>query len=340
MRYRAFDLTDVPEGDRLNALQAQLVAWEPLQEAEYLVSWQGAVAQAFAIEKSRLEQDAVKNAAWLPDSLAREPLPEGVRLLQGLDGFEAQAWKAGALRASRWWANRPHAGEWSLFLRQAGWNSTAEQMPEPETAPWKKPAKMPTVATQLASVAQGSEQLLVGLLALVMIGFAAMSARTLWDSYEARRQSQVALEELKAEVAPVIAARDKALAAADRGAMLVSQLRAPRPLEVLEELVRLLPKTGLIREVDVQGMEVRVLLDLPAELSRSKAIADLEAGGWFTQVAESRDGQPRGGVALQMKLSGVVPPQRTNSDVGLQRMTAEGASLPAGAGAPQPGTRP
>ncbi len=325
IRHRAFDLSELPEADRLGALRAQLAAWEPLPDAQYLISWQGAVAQAFAIEKHRLDEVAVKSPAWLPETLAREAYSQGVRMVQALDGFEGQAWKAGVLRVTRWWATRPSAQEWSLFLRQAGWAGSASTAPELESPNWQKPGRLPVSADQLGQVGQGNERVLVGVLALVLIGFGAMSARALWDSFEARRQAQLALAELKVGVAPVLAARDKALASADQSAALISLLQAPRPLEVLEELLRLLPSTGLIREADIQGMEVRVVLDLPADVSRSKVIAGLEAGGWFTQVSEARDGQPRAGLDLQMKLSSVSPPQRSSADAGLQRLSGEGA---------------
>ncbi|MGQ3050327.1 MAG: hypothetical protein ACT6S0_00950 [Roseateles sp.] len=328
-RHRAFDLSALPEADRLGALRAQIAAWEPLPDAHYLVSWQGPVAQAFAIERLRLEQVGVKSPVWLPETLAREPFSHGVRLLRALDGFEGQAWKAGILRTTRWWATRPSSQEWSLFLRQAGWPGAADgTAPEIESPAWQKPGRLPVPADQLGRGGQGSEQWLAGILALVLIGFGAMSARALWESFDSRRQAQVALAEIKVGVAPVLAARDKALAAADEGAALIAHLQAPRPLEVLEELLRLLPSTGLVREADIQGMEVRVLVDLPADVSRSKVIAGLEAGGWFTQVSEARDGQPRGGLDLQMKLSAVSPPQRSNADAGLQRLSEEG--LPPG----------
>lgn len=324
-RHRAFDLSELPEADRLGALRAQLAAWEPLPDPQYLISWQGAVAQAFAIEKHRLDPVAVKKPGWLPETLAREPLSQGVRLVQALDGFEGQAWKAGVLRVTRWWAARPTVQEWSLFLRQAGWpGSAGDAAPDVESPDWQKPGRLPVSADQLGQVGQGNEQVLAAVLALVLIGFGAMSARALWDSFEARRQAQLALTELKVGVAPVLAARDKALAAADQGAALIAHLQAPRPLEVLEELLRLLPSTGLIREADIQGMEVRVVLDLPPDVSRSKVIAGLEAGGWFTQVSEARDGQPRSGLDLQMKLSAVSPPQRGSADAGLQRLSGEG----------------
>ncbi|MGB3394182.1 MAG: hypothetical protein WA956_06560 [Stenotrophomonas sp.] len=69
------------------------------------------------------------------------PREEGVELLQLAQGFEARAWKAGNLHASRWWAERPAAEQWLDFLRGSGQTITTATPPEPEpgepaATPW------------------------------------------------------------------------------------------------------------------------------------------------------------------------------------------------------------
>lgn len=338
MRHRAFDLSALTVADRPTALRAQMAAWAPLPDAEYLIAWQGAVAQVFAVDKSALETASVRNPQWLPETLARVPIAAGVRLVQALDGYEAQAWTDGVLRATRWWATRPSAEAWTQFLRQAGWSDEPSQTEtEPQQPAWKKPAALPMPPGKLEQAGQGQESRLVGLLFLVLLGLGAASARDLWDSDQARSQARQDLVQMKLDVAPVLAAREKALAAADKGAALMARLQGPLPLEVLEELLRLLPPAGLIREFELQGQEVRVLVDLPADVPRSKVITDLESGGWFVGVAEVRDGQPRAGVDLQMKLASAVPPQRGNADAGLQRLNSEGLAPAARPAAPMGG---
>jgi len=325
LRHRAFHLAGIAEADRLGALQAQLAAWQPLPDAQYLVVWQGDGAQAYAIDRERLADAPVKSATWLPESLAREPGGDGVRLVQGLDGVEGQAWKAGVLQASRWWSVLPDLHEWQQFLRQSQWAGLqAEAVPALASPAWEKPKRLPVFSDQLGQSRQGSEPWLAGALVLVLLGLTALSARVLWDGFEGRRQARLAIAELREQVAPVLAAREKALAAADQSGALITQLQAPQPLEMMEELLRLLPKGVVVRELDANGMDLRVLLDLSPEVTRGKVIADLEAGGWFTQLGEVKDGQARSGLDLQMKLSGPRPPQRSSADAGLQRLATDG----------------
>jgi len=327
LRHRAFYLQGIAETDRLGALQAQLAAWQAFPDAQYLVLWQGDVAQAYAVERQRLADAPVKAATWLPESLARVPGDEGLRLVQALDGVEGQAWRAGLLHASRWWAKSPSLQEWQQFLRQSQWSGLpAEAVPALESPAWVKPKQLPIFSDALGQSRQGNEAWLASALLLVLLGIAAMSARVLWDGFEERREAQAAIAELREQVAPVLVAREKALAAADQSGVLISQLQAPQPLEVLEELLRLLPKASLLRELDANGLELRVLLDLSPEVSRGKVISDLESSGWFTQLGEAKDGQARSGLDLHMKLSGPRPPKRSNSDTGLQRLASD--SLP------------
>lgn len=342
LRHRCFDLAGIAQVDRLGALQAQLAAWQPMPDAMYLVAWQGEVAQAFAVDRQGLADAGVKAAVWLPETLAREAGEEGVRLVQALDGVEGQSWRGGVLQVSRWWAERPELAEWQQFLRQAHWSGApAQQVPAPESPPWIRPRRLPVLSEQLGQSRQGSERWLVIAMLLLMLGFGAMTARTLWDSYEARRRAQLELAEMREQVAPVLKSREAALLAADQGAALIAQLRSPQALEVMAELLRLLPKGVVIRELDLDMLDLRLVLELPPDSQRGKLVAELESGGWFTGVRELKDGVSRSGLGLQMRLLGPTPPQRSNADTGLGKLSSEsGAKSVAPGGPTSAGGRP
>ena len=53
----------------------------------------------------------------LPESLAREGLSSGARLVSSLSGCEGQIWDAGSLVASRWWKTKPTTEQWRDFCR-------------------------------------------------------------------------------------------------------------------------------------------------------------------------------------------------------------------------------
>lgn len=90
----------------------------------------------FAVEKSQSLLIWVWDAKFVAGVIAASPLngktvtivPEsalfegadGVRLVQGLDGVEAQLWHESTLKASQWWPSVPDLPSLSLFLRGAG----------------------------------------------------------------------------------------------------------------------------------------------------------------------------------------------------------------------------
>ncbi|MEM1193399.1 MAG: hypothetical protein AAGH42_08420 [Pseudomonadota bacterium] len=117
--------------------------------------------QRFAAIRMRIEQDRAEPRdaglwAWsgdlkidkdtpistqrcLPESLAREPLENGNRLVQCDEGVEGEIWQDSVLTASRWWPETPASREWQLFLRAGkqlgvGTNSVT---PTPEHVPWR-----------------------------------------------------------------------------------------------------------------------------------------------------------------------------------------------------------
>lgn len=52
----------------------------------------------------------------LPETLVREKMNSGVRLVEGLDGYEGEIWFNGELIATRWWRDPPGEGAWSEFM--------------------------------------------------------------------------------------------------------------------------------------------------------------------------------------------------------------------------------
>ena len=63
----------------------------------------------------------------LPETLARIPLSNGVRLVSCIEGYEGEMWSEDILMASRWWPAPPSLRDWQLFLRAA-------KMPAPQQA--------------------------------------------------------------------------------------------------------------------------------------------------------------------------------------------------------------
>lgn len=341
LRYRLFSLAAVPPAERRGALLAQLAAWQAFPDSVYLVDLLGDQAQVFAADRQQLAPHGLIDLPLWPESLLHEPAADGVRLLQSLEGFEAQAWRSGVLVASRWWSALPDLQEWQAFARQA--RVAAQQRPEPQALSWLKPARQPVRAEQLGQGSAGQQKLLVLAVALVLLAFASMTARDAWDARQRLQTASAELQRIKEGSAPLLAAREKALALADRSAALSRQLAAPQPLELFEQLGLLLPKGSVVKELDLQGRNLKLALELPPEVSRANVVQALESGAWLTQVSEVKDGMPRSWVSFEMRLEGVGPPRRASTDAGLKRAADETPAAPPPLPLPSPtppGRRP
>lgn len=328
LRYRCLSVAGLATADRNKALQAQLLAWQPFPDSLYLVDMLGDQAQVFALDRQQLTQLERSEVPLWPESLLREAQPDGVVLLKCLEGFEGQAWRGGVLNTSRWWPHLPGEMEWLAFVRQCRLPqqetvAALRGVPAPLDMAWFRPLRPVLRAEQLSRSQWGNEVLLLGAAGLVMVAASTYIAHDAWAAYQLRQAQQAAVLSLKDDVAPILLARDKALAAADQSAALIGLLRAAAPLDVMEHLGRLLPKGSTIKELDIGPQTVRVALELPAEVSRAKVVAELESGGWFVQVSEVKDSVARTWLNLEMRLSGPRPPGPRSNDAALTRASDE-----------------
>jgi len=94
-------------------------------------------------EKIAAALGGVKNAAVMPETLARAPGGDGLRLVPCIDGFEGEYWIGGELIASRWWPRQPDAASWAVFVRAAraqdviGDDAGALAPPAPTLVEWR-----------------------------------------------------------------------------------------------------------------------------------------------------------------------------------------------------------
>lgn len=125
----SFASVPLPEGNRSNlALKAAILAHrskspydEPglfaIEKSQSVLIWVwDANLVAGVIAGSSLNGKAL---TFVPESALLEAA-DGVRLVQALDGVEAQLWQASVLKASQWWPAVPDLPSLNLFLRGAG----------------------------------------------------------------------------------------------------------------------------------------------------------------------------------------------------------------------------
>lgn len=322
---RVFDLRRLASADRRSALRAQALAWAPFTQADHRVWLQGDHAVAVAWDAQVVDAllaaaGARPGAQVVPELWAREPATgDALRVIDVLEGIEAQWWHGGAMRASRWWPQRPDDGEAQDWLRslgpEAGERTT---LPATQALPWRRhPVPGLLTLDDLQSTTTRLERLVVGAGALVLAGFSGAQAHLLYGAYDDLTGAQRELAQARVEAGPLIAARDRALATASEARRLAERVHGVAPLDVLDHLAEVLPGTGAtLRELDVSGSRVRIALELAPQVARSAIVRDLQAGGWLTHVTESADSRNRDWAVFDAQLAGLQPPLGARPRVG------------------------
>jgi hypothetical protein len=334
MVYRYIDLEGVPRTRRAAAVHAQLKAWSPFGEGDedntYRV-WEFARgAGVFAWDAARMRERlragggaAVQRRLELvPETafVAPPPSGQGLRLIRGIEGFEAQQWRGGSLVATRAFEQRPDEAEWTNFQRGVG--VAAQDMrtlsqAQVERTPWAEPpARSLTSPEALEGRARLRERAAVMVTSLALMFATAWVARQHWDILQHRHRLTEELSRSEHAAQANREVRDRALALRQQVDTLAKALSRPSPLVVLDHLMTHLPATGTeIQDLTLDGSELHVVLKTPAGVGREALVKSLESGGLLGDVREARDSTPAA-VALTMKV--LAPPS------------------PAGAGAARP----
>ena len=316
-RCKYLPLGQVAAGDRRAVLRNLLLAWAPFDRAEFRVVWQGEAVLALAWDRELVASllaaaGAASTAVLWPETLMRESMAaNGVRLVRCLEGFEAQAWQGGHLHASRWWSEPPAAGEAEVWLRSLGIDlSDGASLPDAQDLAWRR---RPWADLQgldgLMSTTSRLERVAVGATMAGLTALTGAQAHQVIAAYQEHQALQRDHERIQLEAAPVVAARDRAEALAREAEGLAAQLTGVLPLEALQHLDDVLPPAGVtLKELELSGTQLRLALELGADLQRGAVVKDLQSGGWLTKVNEARDGSNRGWIVFDAALLGPRPP--------------------------------
>ncbi len=317
-RFRHFKLVGSTTLQVKAVLRNQLIAWAPFDHARYAIVLRGRSAMVWA-----WDGDAVRAASG---SLATSQrcYPEGLtqtavtadteRLVLCVQGVEAQSWRRGELLSSQWWPQVPNEQQWERWCASLGLAQGQARPPlePPQALHWvKRPWAEPVDIEALLSTSSPYEGLAVRVALVGLVGLSTAQGQQAWSAYRQMEAASGERDRQSALVQPVIAARDRAFGLAARIAELSAQLTAPHPIEVMQHLAERLPPQGvLLRELELSGTHLRLGLETSANVSRATVVKELQAGGWFTNVAESREVAGRGWLMLDLDLNGAVPPPR------------------------------
>lgn len=209
-QYRREDLQALPARRRLQAGKLAMVRHKPSPSALSYMAWTGGIAH-FWFWMAPESDDAGGERRWIPESLLlAPPAADGLRLLKLSKGYEGQCWQNGALASSQWWEQVPTGEAWGRFVRSTGLDPVALQdVPDPIHLPWSDHPWGEMSRTQW----------LMGLFdekAVWLVLFAVLTAALSWQVVallrwqNAGNQLAASVERVRAEVGPLLAAREQA----------------------------------------------------------------------------------------------------------------------------------
>lgn len=313
-RFGRFDLARVPVAKRGAALSLQLGEWSPFAEFDHAVAWspsghamvwcwdQAALRTAWSAVSARRLPPAVPESALRPVP----PSGSGVRLLQTIEGFEAQSWHEGEILACRWWPALPSDEDTSMFLRDAGLAAN-------EVGPWLTPQILPLAARPSVALSRagqsggagglGEAAIYAALVVSVVVPSAVLGVE---HSRVLRAQAQVVAElQREAERSKgILDARNAALTAIDQASVLIDLQAFPPPLMLMSGVATELPPAAAttLREWDMSDGKLRLLFESNSgEISGAEHVRALERTTLFDDIKIVTQADPRQ-VAFQMTL--------------------------------------
>lgn len=335
-------------------LQAQ--AWQPFEShSARLIVWDE-LGLAIAWDAAALERDLAGHGLTLdqchviPELLLQQSMGNGVRIVQGLEGFEAQCWQSGQLNSSRWWPTRPSAAEWLSFLRSAGQTGASDESiapmqfdaPEaielpPEASPWVKHYALQAAGNTGHRQLEG--RLVYGSAVLLALT-AGAAAHQFYEAWRLEAGLKAQLAEIKTKADSVIAVRERAISELASVQRLANFAAVPQPIEVIGHLHDTLARTGVqVKELELEGERLKLGLQLGPNVARASIVKDLQSGGWFADVNEARgDGGGRTLLTLELRIKGVHAPAARATEAQAASPPSVPNGLQQGATSPTPST--
>lgn len=304
------------------------------------IAWDAAGAQQH-LQSEGLERE---RCLFIPESLVQAAGDDGLRVVRGVEGFEAQCWKDGFLRASRWWAEPLTPRDWQEFVHASGGArhaalDVATAVPEPQVfeaaaVPWAKHYPLHVSANDAA----GLEHRLVLAGALGLTLSAGALAHQFWDAQQKGRALSQQISDTKTAAATVLSARDATVAAVDDVKKMANWFAVPQPIDVIGYLHDALGRSGVqVKDLELEGDKLRLGLQLTPQATRAAVVKDLQAGGWVADVTEVRADNARGLLTMEMRLIGSRPPAAAMATAGAAPPAAAPVAAPVSGGGVPPG---
>ena len=257
-QYRRVDLSQVPARQRAAAADLAARRHQPAPGAATHVAWRRGVAHLW-IWAAPPPEVASGEQQWLPESLLlAPPVADGARLLRLARGTEGQLWEDGQLVLSQWWPQPPDPDAWQRFLR-AGGLEPASSVPEPLSLPWSPPwgEGRRSLLPGSAAARERLAWLAVGAVVVLLLGWE-LTGLARWSL--AGEHLAARLDATRAEIAPVLAARERAEQAQAEAERLRGLQTGASDYELMAQVVAALPEGTQLRAWTRDAGKLKVTL--------------------------------------------------------------------------------
>jgi len=257
-QYRRVDLSGMPARHREAAARLAAARHRPTPEAATHIAWCEGIAHLW-IWPAPAPEVAAGDQRWLPETLLLAP-PAGdeARLLRTARGVEGQWWQDGQLALSQWWPDVPDEDAWRRFLRAGGLDapaSTSTPVSLPWSAPWGDGRRQ-----WLPGSAAGRERLAwqaVGVAVAILAGWM-LAGLVRW--HVAAGQLAKRVDVLRTEVAPVLAARERAETAQAEIERMRELQTGVSDYALMAQVVEVLPEGAQVKAWSRDGAKLQVLV--------------------------------------------------------------------------------
>lgn len=285
--YRLFSLTDIPAARRDSVLQLKIEQFSPFKDYASYIVWQGGQAQVWIWDNQQQQtlamESGIKKTACLPETLLQKRCYQNTQqLLQCLEGFEGQVWKDGVLIGSHWWAQIPDETQWANFQR-AHSLPAIDGVPDPIDEPllkrpWGRSKK------HFSRFRLYQERIWITLGAAIFSVVISWQLVSIWKLQQAIEPLQTEIDQLSEDIAPILSARNQAVADKQQ----VEKIRAlalyPSQLELMTLVAEKLPRgNAKLIEWDYQTGELRFTIET-SRVDHTFYVSTFQAIPLFSEV--------------------------------------------------------
>ena len=298
--YRCEDLSNVPRNRRRAALRLKVPVWSPFQRTGWHCVWAGATAMTWFWDEDAVQVRADAFAAPVerggvrirPETTFLPRRANGPRLARCRNGWDLQCWREGALRDSRWFADRPSNAELAAPLQRQGFDLAALEADAAAAASAHAPEPWGSRQTPGEWLAANERRLVAaGLLAFALA--AAWQEARFWKIERSHAAAAAELAAIERDLGPLAGARGSSVRLRRRNDALTQILNTPSQARVMSLIDELIPsESARFYEWRYQQGELAVVVEDDAgRLDTVAYVQALERQPLFedVRVGRSRD---------------------------------------------------